>query len=219
MKVLITADEVKKRALMGERKIFTGPDVIITPAARDFARDMGMEIIPGTPPPDGAVIPEKIAENCRKEADVSITPELVAGIVQKVLAALGAGNAAPGPVVEEHPGGLRLVRGDTVVCDHFDTGSPGGKVYLKDVLPPTASPNMCAGFMTMEQSSFKWELKYDEYSYIIDGELDITLEGRTYTGKAGDVFFIPRGTTVTFGSRSSARMFYVTYPANWRDQQ
>lgn len=207
MKVLITAAEIKNLALKGEKFIFAGQDSIITPAARDAAREMNIEII----------LEEKARAASRCAAGQSPSPELVASIVRKVLDMLGAG-VAPGPVVERHPSGVRLVRGGTVVCDPFNTGHSGDKVCLKDALSTAESPNMCAGFMTIEKSSFNWELKYDEYNYIIEGSLDITVDGQTFHGGAGDVFFIPRGTCVTFGSRGSTKFFYVTYPANWRDK-
>lgn len=208
MKVLITAAEIKNLALKGEKIVYAGQDSIITPAARDTAREMGMEII----------LEDKAQAASPGVADAPPSPDLVATIVQKVLAMLGAAGVAAGPVVEKHPSGVRLVRGGTVVCDPFNTGNPKDKVCLKDVLSAAESPNMCAGFMTMEKSSFDWELKYDEYNYIIEGDLDITVDGQTFHGKAGDVFFIPRGTCVTFGSRIGTKFFYVTYPANWRDK-
>lgn len=216
MKVLITAAEIKNRALRGEKSIIAGPGSIITPSARDTAREMGLEILPGDGPP--AEVRNQCQAISGDTAEVSPSPELVANIVQKVLAMLGANSVAAGPVVERHPSGVRLVRGETVVGEPFPTGRPGDRVFLKDALPVAESPNMCAGFITMEKSSFNWELRYDEYDYIIDGELDITVDGEVFHGRAGDVFFIPRGTAVTFGSRGSAKFFYVTYPANWRDQ-
>mgnify|MGYP003573558822 CR=1 FL=1 len=50
---------------------------------------------------------------------------------------------------------------------------------------------------------------------VLEGELHIRAGGKTYIGKPGDVFFIPSGASIEFGTPSSVRFVYVTYPANW----
>ncbi|MDA8210801.1 MAG: cupin domain-containing protein [Clostridia bacterium] len=233
MKVLITADEIKNRALRGERLVSVGESTIITPAARDIAREMGVELLftrdealtvasccnsngsQALPAGDQGELVSLISRNI---GDTLVRPELVERIVKEVLAVLGEQGMTGGPVVEKHKSGLRLVRGDTVTCEPFSTGNPRDRVFLRDLLPLAESPNMCAGFMTMENSAFEWELKYDEYDYVIDGELEIIVDGQTYLGKPGDVFFIPRGTRIIFSSPGKAKFLYVTYPANWSGQ-
>lgn len=268
MKVLITADEIKNRALRGERLVSVGEGTIITPAARDIAREMGVELLftrdealtvasccnstgsqalpagnkvvstgsrvvstgDQAVPTGSRVVPtgdqtvsagdqgELVSLISRNIGDALVRPELVERIVKEVLAVLGEQGMTGGPVVEKHKSGLRLVRGDTVTCEPFSTGNPRDRVFLKDLLPLADSPNMCAGFMTMENSAFEWELKYDEYDYVIDGELEIIVDGQTYLGKPGDVFFIPRGSRIIFSSPGKAKFLYVTYPANWSGQ-
>ncbi len=233
MKILITADEIKNRALRGERLVSVGESTIITPAARDIAREMGVELLftrdealtvasccnsngsQALPAGDQGELVSLISRNI---GDTLVRPELVERIVKEVLAVLGEQGMTGGPVVEKHKSGLRLVRGDTVTCEPFSTGNPRDRVFLRDLLPLAESPNMCAGFMTMENSAFEWELKYDEYDYVIDGELEIIVDGQTYLGKPGDVFFIPRGTRIIFSSPGKAKFLYVTYPANWSGQ-
>ena len=69
----------------------------------------------------------------------------------------------------------------------------------------------------IENSSFDWELTYEEIDYVIEGTLTVTIDGTTYTAHAGDVLFVPSGSKVTWGSPDKARVFYATYPANWAD--
>jgi len=57
----------------------------------------------------------------------------------------------------------------------------------------------------------------EELDYVIEGSLDIIVNGKTYRGKAGDVFYIPKNTTVTFSTPDKAKFFFVTYPANWAE--
>ena len=77
--------------------------------------------------------------------------------------------------------------------------------------------HISAGFLVIENSSFDWELTYEEIDYVIEGTLTVTIDGTTYTAHAGDVLFVPSGSKVTWGSPDKARVFYATYPANWAD--
>jgi ethanolamine utilization protein EutQ len=45
--------------------------------------------------------------------------------------------------------------------------------------------------------------------------LQITIDGRMLEGRAGDVFYIPKGSKIRFGTPWRTRVFYVTYPADW----
>ncbi|MGB9826679.1 MAG: cupin domain-containing protein, partial [Desulfofundulus sp.] len=239
MKKLITASDVQKAAAGGQKQLTVDSHTLITPAARDTARELGVQFVedvaatapgpavaredaagsapsiqPVPPGPTGAAAgqPGLVEQVCHKVGG-GIDVQLVAQVVKEVLAQLGMQAVPAVPLVERDPSGIRLVRGNTVVCQPFDTGKPGDRVALVDLLPLKESPRMAAGFMTMEKSSFDWELRYDEYDYIIEGTLEITVDGRTYTGRAGDVFYIPRGSKITFGCPDRVKFFYVTYPA------
>ena len=37
-------------------------------------------------------------------------------------------------------------------------------------------------------------------------------------GRPGDVFYVPKGSSITFGTPSWAKFVYVTFPANWEEQ-
>jgi len=225
VKKLITSADVRSLLSSGQKTIQVDGGTIITPAARDMASELGVSFQTG-PPND---ISEKAgamagAADGAKETEAvdnknSISPELITRIVKEVVASMPglAQPREPEIVREEDPSGVRLVRGDTVQCDPFNTGNSKDKVGIKEILTLKESPNMCPGFMTVEDSAFSWELTYDELDYVIEGTLDIIVNGKTYRGKAGDVFYIPRNTTVTFSSPDKAKFFFATYPANWAE--
>lgn len=209
MKKLVTAADVKGLFGSGQKKLYTGPGTIVTPAARDMAAELGLTIqTEPHEPPEGIDTVSKLNE---------ISPSLISMIVREVMASLPDLQQKPEMVKEEDPGGLRLVRGNSVKCEPFNTGNPRDKVGLKEILTLRESPDMGVGFMTVEESAFSWDLKYEEVDYVVEGTLEITVNGKTYRGKAGDVFYIPRDTTVTFSSPDQARFFFVTYPANWAE--
>ncbi len=165
---------------------------------------------------EAETVKEKVAVTLNKE-EKSIDMDLIYKIVKEVLAQSMGTMIQKSFDKECDPSGLKLVRGNTVECDRFETGNPNSKVGLKDIVNTKESPNMGAGFMTIEKSSFDWELCYEEFDYIVEGNLDITINGKTYHGKAGDVFFIPKNSKITWSTPDFARFFYVTYPANWAE--
>ncbi len=94
---------------------------------------------------------------------------------------------------------------------------PDDKVGIGEILSIKESPNMASGFMTMEKTSFDWTLKYEEIDYVVDGMLEFKVNGQTYRGQAGDVFYIPANASVTFSAPGKVKFFFVTYPANWAE--
>lgn len=218
MKNLITADDVKKSIEKGENCMIIDSNTIITPAARDYANDNKINFV------DKPI--EKPKQNAEAEGDTidkisqefaGVDRKLIEKIVKEVIAEKMLLKMTNSFQKLCDPSGLRLIRGNTVICEKFDNGNPDSNVGLKDIVNTKESPNMGAGFMTIEESSFDWELCYDEFEYIVEGNLDITINGTTYQGKAGDVFFIPKDSKITWSTKDYAKFFYTTYPANWAE--
>ncbi|MGV8981823.1 cupin domain-containing protein [Clostridium sp.] len=113
--------------------------------------------------------------------------------------------------------GVISVKLDTVKMDKFETGKEGDKVLLKDIVTLEESPRLGCGLMEMEETRFDWTLKYDEIDYIIDGTLEINIDGRKVVGNKGEMIFIPKNSTIEFSVPNYAKFMYVTYPANWAE--
>ncbi|MEG1255493.1 ethanolamine utilization protein [Clostridium sp.] len=113
--------------------------------------------------------------------------------------------------------GIMSVKLDTVKLDKFDTGKPEDNVLLKDVVTLEESPRLGCGLMEMKETCFDWTLKYDEVDYIIDGTLEINIDGRKVVANKGEIIFIPKNSTIQFSVPNYAKFMYVTYPANWAD--
>jgi ethanolamine utilization protein EutQ (cupin superfamily) len=114
------------------------------------------------------------------------------------------------------PSGLVLVRGDTVKLARFPGAGPDRNVGLADVITARDGSPMTAGLMSWSrEDSFPWSLDYDEVDLVLEGVLQITIDGRTLEGRAGDVFYIPKGSKILFGTPWRTKVFYVTYPADW----
>jgi len=212
VKRLITVREVKECKNSGKNIICVDKDTIITPAAIDAATESNVDFIEGS---EMEKVNEKTDSNPTSEKNIDM--DLIYKIVKEIMAQSMMTASVKSFDKESDPSGLKLIRGNTVECERFETGNPNSKVGLKDIVNTKESPNMGAGFMTIEKSSFDWELCYEEFDYIVEGNLDITIDGKTYHGKAGDVFFIPKNSKITWSTPDFARFFYVTYPANWAE--
>ncbi len=149
----------------------------------------------------------------------TVDPEMIAQIVRQVLSGMGNTCSSPGLDRVVDPGtGFMLIKSSTGQMDVFNDGKqdrPG--IYIKEFTNPQESPNMTAGMMEFDHSSLDWTLTYDEMDYVIEGTLEFIVNGQKFTGHAGDSFYIPANTHVTFTTPDKAKFFFVTYPANWAE--
>ena len=184
---LFTAADIRR--LAREQKsdlLYLSPEDILTPAAADTARELGVRIV---------------RETASDRSPSGSSPPLGRPVF-----------AGPLP-------SLKHIFGGSVVMDPFGEGlaTPGANVRLKDVVTSADSSPMAAGYMAMEKGEFPWTLTYDEVDIVLEGELVIRRGGQTARGGPGDVIFIPKGSSITFGTPSRVRFIYVAYPANWNE--
>lgn len=149
---------------------------------------------------------------------MQISKDQLEAVIRKVLMEEMGGFSPPMEKQIDVASGVLCVKGKKVVPKPFATGRPGTKVFLTDIMTLEESPRLMAGIMEMDESSFPWTLEYDEVDYIIEGVLEIKIGERTVRGEAGDIIFIPKGTSISFASPGKSRFLYVTYPADWAEK-
>lgn len=209
MKSLICVSHVKEAAEAGKHEVCVEPGTIITAAASDYARDKGISFIDKKTAPAALSVQEPGTAASVKELDKG----LVAEIVRQVL--LSRGQSAQPYKEEKDDSGLKVVRGHSVTYEVFDTGNPVTKVGYREVISKNES-HMSSGFLTIDHSSFTWTLTgYEETDIILEGNLSITINGKTYYASQGDVLFIPKDATVIWNAEDHVKLFYSTYPADW----
>lgn len=142
------------------------------------------------------------------------TEETLRPIIAQVLRELERGQERE-DYKERDPSGVLLVHTGQVQCQSFEGRRD---VRVRDVTTLREAPRMAAGVMEVEGTSFPWTLSYDEYDLVLSGTLEIKVGQRTYTGHPGDLFYIPKGSSISFQSPDKARYVYVTYPADWQGQ-
>lgn len=141
---------------------------------------------------------------------MNISEELIRDIVTKVLQAASGETQQD---FEKHvdPSGIIGIKTSTVKCEPFKQEG----VYLKDVVTLDEAPRMGCGVMELDHTSFEWTLTYDEYDYVIEGTLEIEIDGRVITGNPGDIIYIPKNSHIHFQTPNKTRYAYTVYPANW----
>ena len=131
-------------------------------------------------------------------------------LVRRVLLEKLGGN---GPRVKK----VEVPRLDVAAEHRMDTGPPADRVWTRDLFTLEEAPRLGCGLMVMERTTFPWTLTYDEMDYVIEGRLDILVDGQTVSAGPGEVLYIPKDTSIQFSVRDKARFLYFVYPANWQN--
>src|ERR1041385_2303400 len=115
---------------------------------------------------------------------------------------------------------LKVVRMSNIQVEPFLEGKtiPGTNVWKKDVVVTQDRSPMGAGYMSLDKGEMQWTLTYDEVDIVLEGELVITRGNEQVRGKTGDVIYIPKGSSITFGTPSWTKFVYVVFPVNWNEK-
>ena len=93
-----------------------------------------------------------------------------------------------------------------------------GEAEVRTVIGAGLSDTLGAGLARFRDTSFEWNLDYDEVLYVLDGEVEIEHHGGTARGARGDVLLVPRGSRVTYHFRGECIVFFATYPVDWAER-
>jgi ethanolamine utilization protein EutQ len=182
------------------RQLFTAEDI------RRLARDR-VEIL--------LLAPDDIVTHEATDTAFALGVKLIRETESNV--ALRAAEASP--LVANLPV-LKVVRMSNVQVEPFLEGktTPGTNVWLKDVVVTQDRSPMGAGYMSLDKGEMQWTLTYDEIDIVLEGELVITRGSEQVRGKTGDVIYIPKGSSITFGTPNWTRFVYVVFPVNWNEK-
>jgi ethanolamine utilization protein EutQ len=185
---LFTAEDIRRLARERVETLLLAPDDIVTHEATDTAFALGVKLI--------------------RETEASVGPAL--SRVQ------GFKKESPNPNLPP----LKVVRMSNVQVEPFLEGrtTPGTNVWLKDVVVTQDRSPMGTGYMSLDKGEMQWTLTYDEIDIVLEGELVITRGNEQVRGKTGDVIYIPKGSSITFGTPNWTKFVYVVFPVNWNEK-
>lgn len=200
-RTVVTAAEVQQAGANGVLSV--PADAVITPLARDVAADLGV------------TINRQGAEVGRPGGGDELA-DRVRAIVVSLLDQGGGGRPAPTPA--RPPVKHASIR-DARLSRFPYPGPPADmQVDTVDVVTADDGSPVAAGYMSISRGSFPWTLTYDEVQIVLEGELHLGGDAGGKVGRPGDVLFVPKGSSITFGTPTWAKFVYVTFPANWEDQ-
>ena len=186
---LFTAEDIRRLARERAGPLVLAPDDIVTHEAQDVAFALGVKMIRET---------ESTSSFARS----------------------GPFDSAQGkpPVIQNLPP-LKVIKMANVQVESFLDGktTPGTNVWLKDVVVTQDRSPMGAGYMSLDKGEMAWTLNYDEIDIVLEGELVITRGSEQVRGKTGDVIYIPKGSSITFGTPNWTRFVYVVFPVSWNE--
>ena len=224
-KRLITAADIRCMTDAGTLQLVVARGELFTPLALDTARVL---VITLSYEADRVVaelpvwclaahrVPRKMPQTPPVAAPASPPParqtDALETRVREVVAALLAKSYAP---ASSSPVRHITGRGLHLEPFPFDVGHPEMDIRVLDVVTGAHGSPVAGGIMSFRKGSFPWALNYDEIEYVIEGELHIGTSQGTVIGLPGDVLYVPKGTSITFGTPEWAKFFYVTYPAEW----
>ncbi len=223
MAKLISRDVL--RELAGDSNQVLLPDnSTLTPSAKDFAAQAGLTVMRGDvvvmAPSASQADLRRLAKDVKSvnlepkviseapQANNGVSDTMIMDVVQKVV----------GDMIKpacENPQFTHIFH-DNIKIEPFAKAPAGQNIKMTDVVTAREA-NLAAGFMIFEKSNLPWQLTYDEIDYVVEGEFELSINGTVHNCRPGDVLSIPKGSSVVFGSSSYAKVFYVTYPANWEE--
>lgn len=219
MKRLVSLKDIEQLISEGKAELAIDNNVIITPSAKDLVKSEKIKIIKSS-----VNLKEESIENKNAPVEEEFSNEKVLklfktiierGLLEEMIKTLSETNKLPYQC-EKDSSGLKVVKGNSVKMDYFDTGDSTVKAYFQEIISKEES-KISAGFLTIEESSFPWELTYEEIDYVIEGTLTIEIDGKSYRATEGDIVFVPSGSKVIWSAEKKVKLFYATYPANWAD--
>ena len=147
---------------------------------------------------------------------MNISEEMIRDIITKVIQeSVSKGATKADCDFEKHvdKSGILSIKTSTVKTERFEQDG----VSLKDVTTLEESPNMGVGVMELDHSALEWTLTYDEVDVVLEGDLEIEIDGRVVKGGPGDIIFIPANSHIHFQTPNKTKYVYIAYPANWAD--
>lgn len=181
------------------RQLFTAEDI------RRLARERAETLVLA---PDDIVTHEAM--------DVAVALGLK--LIRETESFVGLRRDSPSTIQNLPP--LKVVKMSNIQVEPFPEGktTPGTNVWLKDVVITQDRSPMGAGYMSLDKGEMQWTLTYDEIDIVLEGELVITRGSEQVRGKTGDVIYIPKGSSITFGTPNWTRFVYVVFPVNWNEK-
>lgn len=146
---------------------------------------------------------------------MNVSEELIRTIVEQVIKeSQGSSSCCCDMERVVDPSGVIGIKTSSVKLEPFEGRND---VKLRDVASLEEAPRMGCGIMELSDGAdFEWTLTYDEWDIVLEGTLEIVIDGRVVSGGVGDVIYIPKGSHIHFHTPDHTKYAYTVYPADWQ---
>lgn len=206
MRPLVTAVDITDAVKRNEKTLNVTGETIITPAARDAARDHGIAIVISGSSDTGSA-----GSELKRTSLPGIDHDALVRLVQNVIASMGiAPNDAR---LEKHtdPSGLCVVRANGIISGSLPDSSES------EIISAHECKVMQAGILCIGAKPYTRESRCELIGFVVEGSVLCSVNGRETTAKCGDIFYLPASARIAFSSAAKAKVFFVTCPAIGRN--
>jgi ethanolamine utilization protein EutQ len=223
-KCIIAVTDVLEAARRGDKTIPASPsECIVTPGARDKAAELGILISEG--PDFAAAAPSEAApaqrEKLVREVCALMKERLPAGVTNQELERLvrsavaarieGSGPSAA-PDAPEHlscSDGVCFISGARLRDGGAGPVPVAEKALVAEAIRCGGDVKLAGGYMEWQQAAFTRTVEFPEIGIVIEGELHLTVGGKTLVAKAGDMVYFPKGAQVVYSAPGRVRVACV----------
>ncbi len=226
-KRIIAVVDVLEAAKAGSKTIPALPgECIVTAGAREKAEDLGIIIADGCesprPPAPAATVPRPaesetvIREVCtllKSRMASGVEPGKLEQLVREVVSAKLAGPTTASPAAADpsvsRVEGVCFISGSRLIDSGAGPVPVAEKALVAEVIRCGEDHKLAGGYMQWEKASFNRTVEFPEIGVVIEGELHLTVGGKTLIGKPGDMVYFPKGVQVTYSTPASVRLACV----------
>ncbi len=230
-KCIIAVEDILEAAKAG-RKTLAAPtaECIVTPGARDKAAELGITIADGEAgAPAPAVAPAAAAkpaappetlvqEVCRLMKDrlpAGAAAKDLEALVRSAVSARISGNGRPAGAesgaapTAAAPDGVCFVSGARLLTDAGTPAPVPEAAIVADALRCGMESKLAAGYMEWQKAGFTRTVEFPEVAVVLEGELHLTVGGRSLTAKPGDMLYFRKGVQVAYSAPGRVRIACV----------
>lgn len=106
--------------------------------------------------------------------------------------------------IETDKTGFTLIKGDSI---KYDKNFKNLNIYSQDLIK---TKDNIVGILKIDNDSFVKNTQSDGNLFIVEGDVDIILNGKKYTAKSGDLVSIPKNINLKITSSNASKVLYFS---------
>ncbi len=203
MKKLICAEDIQKAIKNGTKTIYVDKNTIITPSAKDVAKQADIEVVYSSQT-IGAVNGDTADTDMFYKAIKALAAN---GNFSELLQALAQIVAAPFISLTDSAKDIKHILGNTIAHKALNANSKN--VLISEFITRQDKNTMQTGFVIINGGHTTWSVNSDEVFHIVSGALTVEKNGEVFTAHEGDVLAFKKNVQLKLSCEKSVKIFYV----------